>query len=275
MSIILYKRYGLNICSCLNGTWNSTIPNSVDLSIRAKLIIFKEQLLKTGSKFPLKPITLHSRTLVIDLENEPDDIFISFHRQNKQKIKRAQREGYQHEVLNSPTSSEISAFIDFFQAFALWKGIALLPENRFKRSAEAGVISITWMRDENQIPLCGHAYLHDGNSVSMIHSASHRVGKDSSQRNRIGRANRLLHWENILYYRHIGVKWYDFSGIFIDPLKEQEQNINEFKRSFGGQEVDEVRVFKSHSLKGKIFLLYVRWKWRNKVEYLRALKNAQ
>jgi len=56
----------------------------------------------------------------------------------------------------------------------------------------------------------------------MIHSASHFVGKDSFERNRIGIANRLLHWENILYYRHIGVKWYYFLVIFIDPIKEQE-----------------------------------------------------
>jgi hypothetical protein len=31
------------------------------------------------------------------------------------------------------------------------------------------------MRDENQNPLCGHAYLHDGNSVSMIHFIVHQI----------------------------------------------------------------------------------------------------
>lgn len=135
----------------------------------------------------------------------------------------------------------------FLKVFSLWKLISLLTEDCFKKTAEAGVISITWMRDENQNPLFNHAYLHDGNSVSMIHSASIFVGI----------ANRLLHWENILYNRQIGVKCYDFSVIFIDPIKEQEQNINEFKGSFGGQGVDEQRVFKAHSLKGRIFLINV------------------
>jgi hypothetical protein len=83
---------------------------------------------------------------------------------------------------------------------------------------------------------------------------------------------RLFHWENILYYCQICVKWYGFSGIFIYPHNGQEQNINEFKRIFGGQEVDEIKVFKAHSLKGRIFLLYVRSLWRNNLEYLRAIK---
>jgi hypothetical protein len=273
VTYIFYKQFRVNVCKCLNGASSDTIPSSVDLSIRAKLFISKDQQLKNGSKFPLKPITLHSRTLIVDLESESTDIYSSFNRQNKQKIKRAEREGYHHEVLLSPNDNEVQTYIDFFQAFASWKGIQMLPEDRFKKAAEAGVISITWMRDDHLNPLCGHAYLHDGNSVIMIHSASHRDGKDSSLRNTIGRANRLLHWKNILFYRDNGIKWYDFSGIFIDPTEQQEKNINEFKRGFGGQEVNELKIFQAHSIKGQLLLLGVRWKWRNKHEYLRALKS--
>jgi len=42
-------------------------------------------------------------------------------------------------------------------------------EGRFKKSAKAGIISITWMRDENQNPLCGHApYSQDGNNFQWF-----------------------------------------------------------------------------------------------------------
>jgi len=258
------------MCRITKHHFNKNIPPSIDLSIHTMLL--DNKFVGTGSKYPLKPLTIFSRTLVIDLDNESVDIFSAFHRQNKQKIKRAEREGFIHEVLLNPSLNEIQAYIDYFQDFAAWKGIPLLPEDRFIKSAEAGALSITWMRDENQIPLCGHAYLKDDNRVIMIHSASIRDGKDSSIRNRIGRANRLLHWKNIEYYRQMGIKWYDFSGIFLDHSNKQGLNINEFKRSFGGQEVDEIKVFQAHSLKGKLALLYMRWKWRSNPDYLRALK---
>ena len=272
MTNILYKQLSLNMYRFTKGNSNEKVPPSVDLSIHTKLMHTKEQFQCKGSKIPFKPITILSRTLVIDLEDDTEDIFSSFHRQNKQKIKRAEREGFNHEVLLYPNSIEVQSYIDFFQTFAAWKGIPLLPENRFRKSAEAGVLSITWMRDDNQMPLCGHAYLHDKNRVIMIHYASIRDGKDSLSRNLIGRANRLLHWKNIEYYREIGIKWNDFSGIFLDSNNKQGLNINEFKRSSGGQEVDEIKVFNSHSLKGKLALLYMRWKWRSNPDYKRALK---
>lgn len=84
-------------------------------------------------------------------------------------------------------------------------------------------------------------------------------------------------WEKILLNvieSEEPIGYYIWKTSYKDPHKEQEQNINEFKRSFGGQEVDEIKVLNAHSLKGKVFLLYARWKWRNRLEYLRAIKST-
>jgi len=270
---IIYKQTSLNIYRCLNHDLKTSIPNTIDLLIYAKLRKNNDSLREIDSKSLLNTISLLSRTLVIDLEKEETEIFTEFHRHNKQEIKRAEKEVLHHEVLLFPNTSEVQSFIDFFQTFAEWKSIPLLPEDRFRKAVEAGVLSITWIRDELQNPLCGHAYLHDDNRVIMINSASHRVSKDSPTRRLISRANRLLHWQNILFYRSIGVKWYDFSGIFLDESNQKERNINDFKRSFGGKEVDEVKIFQSYSLKGKLALLYMRWKWRNNKDYLRAMQS--
>jgi hypothetical protein len=48
-------------------------------------------------------------------------------------------------------------------------------------------------------------------------------------------ATHLLHWEAIKYFRSIGVRFFDFQGVRINPVKGTKQDgIATFKRGFGG-----------------------------------------
>jgi lipid II:glycine glycyltransferase (peptidoglycan interpeptide bridge formation enzyme) len=70
----------------------------------------------------------------------------------------------------------------------------------------------------------------------------------------IGRANRLLHWEDILYFKQEGLSYYDFGGWSSDTTNLERQKINAFKESFGGVIIPQYSYYVPVSLLGKIFL---------------------
>ena len=54
----------------------------------------------------------------------------------------------------------------------------------------------------------------------------------------IGPMNRLLHWHEMNYYKHRGVRQYDFGGLVLDEASPM-YDISRFKLSFGGEPVAE------------------------------------
>ena len=53
-----------------------------------------------------------------------------------------------------------------------------------------------------------------------------------------GPMNRLLHWHEMNYYKHRGVRQYDFGGLVLDETSPMYE-ISRFKLSFGGEPVSE------------------------------------
>jgi lipid II:glycine glycyltransferase (peptidoglycan interpeptide bridge formation enzyme) len=90
-----------------------------------------------------------------------------------------------------------------------------------------------------------------------MHSASlFRSYDDNLHRNLIARANRLLHWEDIKYFRDLKYLIYDFGGIDLDLSNKETKTIGEFKKGFGGQIVKEYKSFVPVTAKGLICLIY-------------------
>jgi hypothetical protein len=73
--------------------------------------------------------------------------------------------------------------------------------------------------------------------VRLIRSASLFRETGHEERQKIGRANRLLHFHDILLFQQEGLGLYDLGGYYPDkaPLNAELKRINEFKESFGGQ----------------------------------------
>jgi lipid II:glycine glycyltransferase (peptidoglycan interpeptide bridge formation enzyme) len=65
-----------------------------------------------------------------------------------------------------------------------------------------------------------------------------------------GRANRLLHWEDILYFKNQGYEIYDLGGITLDESNKEGQAIAKFKRCFGGTLIKEYKSWIPVSPKG-------------------------
>jgi lipid II:glycine glycyltransferase (peptidoglycan interpeptide bridge formation enzyme) len=71
-----------------------------------------------------------------------------------------------------------------------------------------------------------------------------------------GRANRLLHWEDIRYFKNQGFSTYDFGGITADINDKEKQAINKLKECFGGVKTKEYKSSAPVTLKGFLVLLY-------------------
>ena len=73
--------------------------------------------------------------------------------------------------------------------------------------------------------------------MRLVHSVSLFRDRDPAYRALVGRANRWLHWRDLLLFKAQGVKRYDWGGMFEDESGPGHAGINRFKRSFGGQRV--------------------------------------
>jgi lipid II:glycine glycyltransferase (peptidoglycan interpeptide bridge formation enzyme) len=194
-------------------------------------------------------------TSVIDLGKSESDLRINLSKTTLYEINRAQkRDGLKIDFLESPTDLEIKEFIGFFNVFAKFKGLAQANAGKLVALKDARALQIGKASNETT-PMVMHAYICDGHRARLLYSASNPSLKSSDQRNLLGRANKLLHWNCIIHFKHAGFKEYDLGGI--SALPELESN-NAFKRSFGGTEITEFNTLVGISNKGKFIAFLLR-----------------
>ena len=154
-------------------------------------------------------------TRIIDLSASPELLLKSCSRNNRYKIKRARQSdnvetGVSRRSLASTKSqSSVSTTTPSPRAKASHRfGVAKLDA-----MASAGKLVISAAVDGDGDVLATHAYLFEQHRARLTHSASlFRLQADPAQRNRIGRVNRLLHWDDIVRFRELGSSAYDMGG---------------------------------------------------------------
>jgi hypothetical protein len=104
-------------------------------------------------------------------------------------------------------------------------------------------------------PLVWHAYVTVGQKVSLLHSASHYRARSGEQRAIISRANRYLHWQDLLAFKRSGFQRFDWGGMFEDESDPACANINKFKREFGGELVRTYACTIPVTTRGRMFLM--------------------
>jgi lipid II:glycine glycyltransferase (peptidoglycan interpeptide bridge formation enzyme) len=86
-----------------------------------------------------------------------------------------------------------------------------------------------------------HVLLKDDmDRVRLLWSAT-RDRSSTEVKKIIGAINRYMHWREILYYKNIGVRIYDFGGVNLDK-KSPTYTITQFKLSFGGDIIEEYDI---------------------------------
>ena len=229
-------------------------------------IFFADNLEEAASGTPLcffqQSATPHPafkpvQTSIVDLTASIDEISGPISKNTRYKIQRAEREGFAPRLVLNPTVEEGSLYANHYDCFAKHKGLP--PCNRAKLHAlsACSALLLSSVSDTEGNLLSAHASVKDAKvgRVRLLYSASHyRAMSDSGERNKIGRANRLLHWYEILTLKNLGFKLYDLGGIPLDSADQEKNAIAQFKLEFGGKLLVEYSGLLSTNLLGKIIL---------------------
>lgn len=141
------------------------------------------------------------------------------------------------------TSDFLSSHQDIYAEFAKLydemykaKGLSATANiDSMKNVAENNGLLISCARNKS-IPLVFHVYVIDGKSARLWMSTSiFRESEDKQFRAKVGRANKRLHYEDLLYFHDNGYCYYDWGGI---SSFDKPNGIDLFKMSFGGTYIE-------------------------------------
>ena len=171
-------------------------------------------------------------TLFTDLTEDEAALLKKIAKNTAYEIKRAEREGV------IATVDSIENFRIFFNDFAPTKGLKRLSR---KNIASYKSFTIVTKAELNNQALAMHAYLVDADDgrARLLYSATINRITEHTDLNLIGRANRLLHWKDMLLFKSHGIKIYDWGGIAGEPDNPKTSGIDAFKQHFGGYPVTE------------------------------------
>lgn len=173
-------------------------------------------------------------TKLIDLTNGEEGISAGFNKSTRYELRRAERENLEVSTVTNPET-----FIEFYNGFAASKGHDAINVADFTRYWPS-VVVLQAGRDNEALVM--HCYLIDREAGRglMLHSASQfRCQEDNDAKRLVGRANRHLHHQAMLWMRDQGLKTYDFGGYAQGTTDPQLLAINYFKDNFGGTLVEE------------------------------------
>ena len=192
-------------------------------------------------------------SLVNDLSASQDEIAAGFGASNRAHIRRAEKEALEGEILLEPRD-QIQQFNTFYDAFAKQKGLQNAYARGLRAACEARALVLSRARKDFN-DLVWHAYIVSGSRVSLLHSASHFRGGNPLERRLVSRANRWLHWRDMLEFKQMGIREYDWGGLFDQESDAVRAGINNFKREFGGRCERTFDCDVAVTLKGRAYLI--------------------
>ncbi|MCL2800149.1 MAG: peptidoglycan bridge formation glycyltransferase FemA/FemB family protein [Treponema sp.] len=191
-------------------------------------------------------------TLALDLPKNEEEILSNFEKNTKYEINRAKtKDNLEIKTVNCESKQD---FYSFYNTFASSKKLPLININETDSFIENNIYVIRAAFYEGE-PIVYHTYVTANNRARLMLSASLFRDSDNSFKNLVGRANRLLHWEDILYFKEQNFLIYDFGGINKDKKNKETQAINKFKECFGGELIKEYKNQIPLTFKGFLFLL--------------------
>lgn len=201
-------------------------------------------------------------SLVIDLSPPEGAILDQFGKDCRYKIRRAEtKDSLRMELVTEPAAG-LDEFCDFYDAFARQKAVGSSNRRWLEAACNAGRLLLTSASRDDET-LVWHAYLITGNTAWLQYTGSCFRGRDNDYRAVVGRANRWLHWKEMLRLKELGIMRYDWGGLFEDESTPERAGINRFKKEFGGHPVRTYDCIVPATMKGHMWLT-LRNAWRNR-----------
>jgi len=174
-------------------------------------------------------------TKLIDIS---DDLFKNaFSKTTLYEIRRANQDN-----LLFGTSDDVNSFVVYYNKFLDEKKLpGSLSSADVNKYGSAFIIRFAKL-PESQLAVY-HTYLYDNSTkrVRLLHSVSdiHDQSITPDQKAVLSRANRVLHYEDMLYFKEKGCLTYDFGGYAFNTKDKSLAGINSFKDNFGGVLIEE------------------------------------
>jgi len=236
------KRYGISQLE----VWFDEPPGAAKVDI-----IHQRQALQR----PLHGWSEDFHTLVAPLTEDVTQIFARIQKRTQTDIRRGDRECLNF-MTPEPQKNVIQDFCDFYNDFAAAKKRPVISPECLEPLAEAGMLKFTAAKKDKNV-FVWHSYVFTERRVRLLHSASHFRTFDQSLKNAIGRSNKWLHWQDMLYFKKLGLVKYDFGGWYEGSNDLEKLQINRFKESFGAEPELNYNVLYAASAKGRLFLAMV------------------
>lgn len=177
-------------------------------------------------------------TLVNDLLLSEDELLGKVKKNCKYEIKRAEKEGVITNIYTKKAEYDADNIVfKFKQVYnKMFKSKGL--KNTFNEPlvleaiCSKQLIVTTNALKVNPECVVYHAYLVDGESAVLMYSASPLWDDgDKDKANKIGRLNKNLHWQDMLWFKEKGYVRYEWGGI---SGLGNPSGIDRFKSEFGG-----------------------------------------
>lgn len=197
----------------------------------------------------------HFYSSVLDLEQDEATLMAGIRKGFVYEIRRArERDRIVPLIWDAPDALQITQFCAFFDSFAGAKSLGTANRGKLELLAQskALVLSVSIEEGNPERWYSAHAYICDGRRARLLYSAGNVALHDAEERKVQGRANKLLHWNMIEYFKAHAYAEYDMGGI---SKSEALQAIDDFKLGFGGREVLEYNYLIGITLLGKLTAL--------------------
>lgn len=157
-------------------------------------------------------------TLISDLSIEKEKLWGKLTKTVRNEINRSKRENieiqffYPNMITNKLLDEFENMYVGMFESKGIHhKGLSRNVLRSYIQN-QALFMSVAYIDSK---PVVYHSYVCDKIHVRLLHSCSEFREADNLERNKIGRANKFLHWNDWIQLKDIGVTEYDWGGDFI------------------------------------------------------------
>ncbi|HEY3839157.1 MAG TPA: hypothetical protein VGL72_21430 [Bryobacteraceae bacterium] len=189
-------------------------------------------------------------TILIDLRQDEDLLLGQMSKTTRNEVRRAVKDDLTFEFSEHPSRAWLADFFQFYNEFARLKRLPSLNRERITGMCESQALMLSRIKSADGSDLVWHCYVHANGWVRLVHSASWFRAVDKAQQAVNSRANRYLHWLDMLRFRELRYATYDLGGWYSGQEDVEKLNINRFKEGFGGRVVPQYNCDQGVTLKG-------------------------
>jgi hypothetical protein len=204
-------------------------------------------------------------TLHVDLTQSQEDLWRGVHPKTRERINRAlKRDNLTVTRADAPGPAEIDALVRAYDPFAAERGLARADRDSLEQFRKAGVLALSKVSHPTHGDLVFHAIVVTPTRARGLISVIARSAEGGADAPLLGRANRMLFWDDLSHFRKRGIPLYDWGGLYQKGDDPALARIAEFKLGFGGRVVTEYKCNRALSWRGRAFLalrpLWERWR---------------